>query len=333
MTMSNARLSLSLAVVIGASSLVAPSFEPVRADPGRIAPDLPPQARPGECYGRVVTAPVYGKVSKEIVEREAWTETVQGPPTTQKITRRVLVRPARVERVQTPPVYKSVVRWTTKPGPRRTVTAPARYKTVTDKVLVEEARTEWRLTSAPLAYGETRIGVTQTMLQATGEVYCRVLIPARYEHVERRVKVAPARTYTVQGPPVKVKHVERVKVSDGGWTEKTIPAVYRTEVVRTVQRPGKVRVITHPAVVRTVDKPVLVRPAGEAWALVVCGGELHPAFMARVQEALIASGYDAGPPDGTGNPRTYAALRQYQRDRGLAQGQLTVESARALGVL
>lgn len=331
--MSNARLSLSLAVVIGASSLVAPSLDPVRADVGHVARDLPPQARPGECYGRVVTAPVYGKVSKEIVEREAWTETVQGPPTTQKITRRVLVRPARVERVQTAPTYKTVVSWTTKPGPRRTVTEPARYRTVTEKVLVEEARTEWRLTSAPLAYGETRIGVTQTMLQATGEVYCRVLIPARYEHVERRVKIAAARTYTVEGKPVRIKHVERVKVSEGGWAEKTIPAVYRTEVVRTVQRPGKVRVVTHPAVVRTVEKPALIRPAGEGWALVVCGGLIHPAFMARVQEALIASGYDAGVPNGAGDGRTYAALRQYQRDRGLAQGQLTVESARSLGVL
>lgn len=333
MTMSNARLSFSLAVVMGASSLVAPALAPVHADVGHVTQDMPPQARPGECYGRVVTAPIYGTVSKDVLEREAWTETVQGPPTTQKITRRVLVRPARVERVQAPATYKTVVSWTTRPGARRTVTEPARYKTVTEKVLIEEARSEWRLTSAPLAYGETRVGVTQTMLQATGEVYCRVLIPARYDYVERRVKIAAARTYTVEGAPVKVKHVERVMVSEGGVVERTIPAVYRTEVIKTVQRPGRVKIITHPAVYRTVDRPALIRPAGAGWALVVCGGILHPAFMARVQESLIAAGYDAGAPDGSGNAQTYAALRQYQRDRGLAQGQLTVESARALGVL
>jgi hypothetical protein len=333
MTMSRTRLSLSLAVVIGASCLVAPAIAPVQANVGQapFAADLPPQARPGECYGRVVTAPVYGTVLKEVLDRAAWTETVQGPPVIEKVTRRVLVRPARVQRTKAAPTYKTVVSWTTKPGVVRTVTKPARYKTVTEKVLVEPARAEWRLTSAPLAYGETR--AAQTMLQATGEVYCRVLIPARYEHVERRVKIASARTYTVQGPPRKIKHVERVMVSEGGWIEKTIPAVYRTEVIRTVQRPGKVKVVTHPAVYRTVERPALVKPAGEGWALVVCGGIIHPAFMARVQEALIAAGYDAGVPDGIGHGQTYEALRQYQRDRGLAQGQLTVESARALGVL
>ena len=326
--MSRSGLSLSLAVVIGASCLVGPGVTPVQAG---IAQDLPPQARPGECYGRVVTAPVYGKVAKQVLQKEAWTEKREGAPVVERETRRVLVKPARVERVQTAPVYKNVVTWTTKPGRTRTVTEPARYKTVTDKVLVQPARSEWRLTSAPLAYGETR--AAQTMLQPTGEVYCRVLVPAVYDHVQRRVKIAPARTYTVTGPPRKVKHVERVLVRKAGWTEKKIPAVYRTEVVKKTVRPGRATVIEHPAVYATVERPALVRPAGQGWALVVCGGAINPAFMAQVQSALIAAGYDAGPPDGVGRGQTYEALRRFQRDRGLAQGQLTVESARALGVL
>jgi hypothetical protein len=319
------RLSLGMAAVIGASSLVGPSFAPVQAQ------DLPPQARPGECYGRVVTPPTYGRVAKKVLERAAWTETRTGRSTVERQTRKVLVKPERTERVRTPAVYETKVSWVTKPGVKRTVRELARYKVVTDKILVEPARAEWRLTSAPLAYGETR--GHQTMLEPTGEVYCRVLIPARYDHVKRKVKVASGRTYVVQGKPRRVKVTERVQIKPAGWADKRMPAVYRTEVVKETVRPGRKEVVRHPAVYRTVQQTELVKPAGQGWALVVCGGELHPVFVQRLEWALTSAGYDAGPPDGVADAQTYAGLRLFQRDRGLAQGQLTVESARALGVL
>ena len=325
--MSRSGLSLGLAFAVGVSSLVVPTLAPVEA---HVNDGPPPSARPGECYGRVVTPPVYGRSHKQILEREGWTETRRGAAVVERVTRKVLVRPARSERARTPAVYKTVVHWRTQPGARHTVREPARYRIVTEKVMVEPARSEWRLTSAPLAYGESR---GQSMLQATGEVYCRVLIPARYEHIQRRIKIAPARTYSVEAPPRKVKTVERVVVKPAGFVTRTVPAVYRTEVVKKVVRPGKTKVVRHPPVYRSVDRPALIRPPGPGWAKVVCGGEINPAFMAEVQQALIASGYDPGPPNGAGTPQTYAALRMYQRDHRLAQGQLTVESARALGVL
>lgn len=325
--MSRSGLSLGLAVAVGVSSLVVPSLAPVEA---HVNDGPPPSARPGECYGRVVTPPVYGRSHKQVLEREAWTETRRGAPVVERVTRKVLVRAARTERTRVSALYKTVVRWKTLPGARRTVTEPARYRVVTEKVMVEPARSEWRLTSAPLAYGESR---GQTMLQPTGEVYCRVIIPARYEHIQRRIKIAAARTYIVEGPARKVKTVERVLVKPAGFVTRTIPAVYRTEVVKKVVKPGSAKVIRHPPVYRNLDHPALIKPAGSGWALVVCGGEINPAFMAQVQQALIANGYDPGPPNGAGTPQTYAALRMYQRDHRLAQGQLTVESARALGVL
>ena len=55
--------------------------------------------------------------------------------------------------------------------------------------------------------------------------------------------------------------------------------------------------------------------------------------MARMQSSLAAQGYDAGPQDGVGRPQTYEALRRFQVDHRLAAGQVTVESARALGVV
>ena len=65
----------------------------------------------------------------------------------------------------------------------------------------------------------------------------------------------------------------------------------------------------------------------------VCPNGLAPWAMQRLQSGLAAKGYDAGPSDGQARPQTYEALRRFQNDHGLAEGQVTVESARALGVV
>lgn len=320
------RWSHGLAAIAGLSTIVIPTLAPVQAS------DLPPYARPGECYGQVLTPPVYGKVERKVLEQEGWTETARGAPTYEKVTKKVLVKPERVVKVRDKPVYKEVVRWVTKPGKKRVITEPARYEIVRKKVLVEEGHAEWRPADAPLSYGERRSS-HQTELQATGEVWCRVWVPARYDYVKKKVKVASGRTYTVVGKPTKHKVVERVLVKEGGWIEKKLPAVYRTDVVKTLVHKGHEKVIHHPPVYRTIKETKLVQPEKRGWARVVCASEIAPEFMSRVQQALIASGYDAGEPDGYGHPETYAALRSYQRDHNLAQGQLTVETARRLGVM
>lgn len=328
--MSRLRLIGAVAAAAGLACVAAPAgFSRVAAQDVH---DGPPPARPGECYGRVILPPVYGTVSRQVLEREAWTETVRTGPQVQRVARKVLVKPERTERVRTPAVYREEVAWVERPGKRRKVVTPARYKTVYDKVLVERGHAEWRRVDAPLAYGETR-QEGQTLLQATGEVVCRVWVPDRYERVARKVQVRPAQAAWVEGAPRKVKMVRKVLVKEAGWAERRLPAVYRTEYAARVVGPAAEKTVRHPAVYRAVEGPALVQPQRPGWAQVVCGGPLNPAFMAQVQQALIRRGFDAGPPDGVERPQVYAALRLFQRQAGLAEGQLTVESARALGVL
>jgi hypothetical protein len=325
--MSRLRLGLAASALVALGAVSAPLiFGPAFADD---AP--PPSARPGECYGKVLLPPVYGVAHKKVLEKEGWTERKPGREVATKVARKVLVKPARTVRVRKPAVYKTEVSWVTKPGRVRWVEEPAHYKIVREKVLVEPGHAEWRRVDAPLAYGESRGG--QTLVQPTGEVVCRVWVPARYAYEERKVLVSPARSHKVKGPPRREKVVRKVKVREAGWTEKRVPAVYRTEYVKTGTRHVPGEVIEHPPVYREVETPTLVRPERDGWARVVCGGAINPAFMVRVQQALIARGFDPGPPDGIGRPQTYDALRMFQRQQRLAQGQLTVESARALGVL
>jgi len=51
-----------------------------------------------------------------------------------------------------------------------------------------------------------------------------------------------------------------------------------------------------------------------------------------VQQGLVDAGLNPGPVDGFSGPRTTAALESYQQQNGLAVGQLTKETLRALGV-
>ncbi|HTI66206.1 MAG TPA: peptidoglycan-binding domain-containing protein [Caulobacteraceae bacterium] len=320
------RLGLGLAVVAAAGlACVVTPLGAVQAHDGP-----PPNARPGECFGRVILPPVYGDAAQRVLEQPAWTETVRGRPIVDKVVRKVLVRPAQTVRVRTRPVYRNEVSWVERPGRLRTVREPDRYRIVRDKVLVEPGHAEWRPSSAPLAYGES---AGQTVLQPTGEVMCRVWVPARYAYSSRKVLVERGRAYQVRGPASRKKVVRRVLVRDGGWTERTVAAVYRNEIVRREVREGRSQVISHPAVYSSVHRQVLVRAESPGWARVVCGGAIAPAWMAALQQRLIAQGFDPGPPDGVGRPQTYAALRLYQRAHKLAQGQITVETAQALGLL
>ena len=100
-----------------------------------------------------------------------------------------------------------------------------------------------------------------------------------------------------------------------------------------------------------------IRPAVAAALLLALGGlgarefsSLHPEealpdsatqlspgpyddFIKRVQEALRAQGFDAGPVNGDFGAKTQAALAQFQLSRTLpASGQLDVETLLELGV-
>jgi hypothetical protein len=260
--MSRFRLTALLGTAAGICCLAAPT--------GLLAHGLPSHAEPGQCYGKVYSPAVYETTSHKVLAKKAWTETRKVPAVVERTSRKVLVHPETIERFHTPPTYRTVVDWIEHPGEVRRVTEAARYETVREKVQVEAGHAEWRRQSAPLAYGETASG--QTLVQPTGEIVCRVWVPARYEMVEHRVMVSPARTYEVTGPSHREKVVRRELVSPGGTREKRRPAVYRTEYSTKVVRPATVKTIQHPAVYRTVRSRTLVRPAHQTWSRLQC----HP---------------------------------------------------------
>jgi hypothetical protein len=321
---------VSFKALVSLAALGAGLISPALTQAGG-GPDLPAYAKPGQCYGRVTTPALYSTTTvQELVRSGRKTTRLVRPAVVQKTVTRVLVRPARTVQVRGPGVYRVTTRTVVVPGRRYWKVEPATYRTEQEKVLVEAAHAEWRPTSQPLAYGERLPG--QTMLQATGEVYCRVLVPARYEYRSRQVEVSPERRTEIAEPARKKIIRTRVLIKAGPLVTRTLPAVYREQVTRKVIRPAAYEVVGGPAVYRSVEKKVVVREEGQGWAQVFCGGAISNEFLYKVQGALAAKGYDPGPVDGIDKPSMYAALSRFQRDRHIARGQLTIETGRALGV-
>ena len=317
----------SLKLVGVAVCLAALSLSDIAAA-GTLGP--PPSAQPGQCWGEVSYPGSSETIREKVLVSEGRVQTRIIPGLVRRTTKRTLVAPQRTVTVPGPATYRNDVSYVMKPAVARVTTTPATWRVEKEKVLVEAGHAEWkRMDAASIARGEAKPG--QTIVSPTGEVMCRIWIPDRYETREQRGMVSPARTTRVMSGPRKVRVVKRVLIKAGAPVVRVVPAVYRTQTSTTVLRAARKERIETAAVYKTVERRV--GSAGRAgWAQVFCGGPLVPAFIQQMQLALNARGYDAGPPDGYARPQTYAALGRFQASKGMGQGQVTIEAARALGI-
>jgi hypothetical protein len=301
------------------------------ASPVYAAEGLPAYAQPGQCFGKVTTPAIYKSEKRQELVSKGGSRTRTIPAVVQSTPHKTLVRHAGARQVRLPAVYRVVETEVTVPGARIIVETPARYREIEEKILVEPAHGEWRRSDAPLAFGEHVQG-SQTMVHPTGEVYCRVWVPDRFGVARKRVLVSPGETHEEIGPATTRIERKKVLVTPSRVVTRTLPAVYRTTYTKKVIRPARTETVKSAAQYRTVDAKVIVRGEGQGWAQVFCGGQINPAFMAKVQAALAAKGYHPGPADGVARAETYSALSKFQADNQLARGQLTIETGRALGV-
>ena len=292
-----------------------------------VAQDAPQGAHPGECYGRA-RLPGETHVWRERVQVSrggAYRRTI--PAERRWTSARVLVKAAWSEEVKTPAVYRTVYDRVTEPGRVSVVSTPARYRRVVERVMVEPSRLAWVRKSATMAYGGEP-GAER--LVPTGEVMCRVRLPARYESRVREVMVAGPGRRRVVGPSTVRRVARRELVRPAGVVHRPHPAIYKTVRHAEIVRPARAEWVRAGPSFRTVEHVSGGDRTG--WARVLCPDGLAPWAMQRLQGALNARGYDAGPADGVGKPQTYDALTRFQRDHRLAVGPITAESAQALGV-
>lgn len=97
---------------------------------------------------------------------------------------------------------------------------------------------------------------TETIVNQTGEILCRVVIPAKYKTITKQVVKTPARTVERPVPAITKDVTVQVRAEDGSTKDVT-----KTFVVRE----ARVETVTTPPVYETRSERVLVEPGREEW--------------------------------------------------------------------
>ncbi len=176
---------------------------------------LPP-AKPGQCFAKIKINATYKTQSRRILVSKATSKRVLvRAPQYRFINKRVQVRKA---------YYK-------------TRTIPAQYRTNVKRVMVKPAYNTWRKGHGAI----TRID------NMTGEIMCRVKVPAVYKNVSQHILVRP---------------VQKIRT--------LVPAVYRTIKQKKFIAPALYKTLRTPARYKTQNYRVKTGGARYAWRAVLC---------------------------------------------------------------
>ncbi len=284
---------------------------------------LPPNAKPGECYTRVWVPPVYDTSSEQVLKREASERIEIVPAVYEKGTEQVLVKEESERLEVVPATYKYVEETVmVKPARKTLVQIPAEYETVSEQVIDKPAHTLWKRGRGPV----------EKVSNSTGEIMCLVEVPATYKTVTKRVLKRPATTETREIPAEYTTIKRRVVDQPASVRTVKIPAEYRTVTVTKLASPPQERRIAIPAEYQTVTHQSLVKEGFMDWRTILCETNTTPGMVSKIQRALKDAGYNPGPIDGNIGSETMSAVRAFQRANGLAEGGLTTETLRKLGV-
>ena len=190
----------------------------------------PPNAKPGECYAKVMTAAQYETIEEKVIVKEAEEEITIVPAQFETVDKEIEVIPASKRLIPVPATYKEVIEtiemapstrtWKTSLKKKAlpvsqvllgTIKAqgvdldgavantcfkeyytPATYKTVSEEFLVQKEHNETEIIPANFDTKEQSIEISPSTKKV-------VEIPAEYEYVEEKVLVEEARTVWKKG--------------------------------------------------------------------------------------------------------------------------------------
>lgn len=285
---------------------------------------LPPNAKAGECYARVLIPATYRTISKEVVKSRASKQIEVIPATYETVTQEVLVKEAGETVSTIPAVYDWVEgEVLVKAESTKMKSYPAEYGTESEQILVKPAYTTWKKGRGPI----------EKVDGSTGEIMCLVEVPAEYKTITSQVVTQPARTETIVIPAVYKTVKKKVMVTPPQVVRNPIPAEYKTIEVTKVATPPRETVTNIPAVYDTVVQEEKITNAEMQWRPILCETNTTSGIVLSIQNALDKAGYNPGSIDGVLGASTMSALSSFQKDNGLAAGQLTMAALKKLGVL
>ncbi|RPI18894.1 MAG: peptidoglycan-binding protein [Acidobacteria bacterium] len=318
------RKRLGVIVGLGAAIVVAiPGMALAQAAKMGAAELLPPNAKPGECYARVFVPAAYKTETAQVITREASERVEIIPARYERVIEQVLVREASKKVEVVPETYDWVEeKILVKPAFERIVEVPAVYETVKETVVDRPAHSVWKKGTGPI----------QKVDYATGEIMCLVEVPATYKTVTKTVIKTPATTRKVEIPAEYTTVRKQVK-TPSTTREVTVPAEYKSVETQKLVSPAEEKRVQIPAEQQTVTKTVVASEGRIEWQSVLCETNASPELIKSMQLHLRRAGHYSGKIDGKLSARTMAAVRSFQRAKGLpTTGQLTMETLQTLGV-
>ena len=299
------------------------------ASPGDL---FPPNARPGQCYARVLIPEEYKTTEDRVLAREASETVAVVPAKYQTVKERVLLKEASSRLEVVPAVYETVSeRVMVRPASKKIIEVPATYRTVSERVLDKPAYTVWKRGS-PNTFGSGE-NVVQQSVNGTGEVMCLVEVPASYKTVSKQVVDTPPNSRSVDTPAEYKTIKRRVLKTPASTREVAVAAEYGTVDVTKLITPASESRTPIPAEYKTVTKTVKVSDASMAWQSVLCDVNSSPENIRQLQQALRDEGYKVSI-DGQLGPGTIGAVNRYAATNGIPQGAnyVPVDVVKKLGL-
>lgn len=286
---------------------------------------MPGQARPGQCYARVLVPATYRNEAMSVVTRDAYEQVQVSDPIFRAEQQSVTTSDPYKRFEVTEPTFRTENQTImTRPAHERLIALPAVMSTRTETVVVREPRLVWRK-------GEN-LSAVRRLDTATGEIFCLVEEAAVTQHVTRVVQTTPARVSRQSVPAQTQTIARRVLVTPASVREVMVPGSYQNVTVETLVTPASERRSMAPAQMGTVNRQILETAERYEWVPVVCENTSTGTIsISAAQRALAALGLYRGPIDGIAGSQTTAAIREYQRRNRLpGNGTLTLETARRL---
>jgi hypothetical protein len=315
----NARLRSQVTTLRRQPSM-APMTAPAVSGGGGL---LPPNAKPGECYARLLIPAKYqSQTEKLLVQPESERfETI--PASYQNVTERVVIREAS-ERVEVIPATYRTVTERVLVQPEQQIVEPIAptYRTVSERILVRAGYTTWKRGRGPI----------EKFNASNGEIMCLVEIPAEYRTVTKRVVDRPASSRTSVRPAV-YRNVTRQVVDRRAATRTVpIPAQYDTVTLKKMVNPASSRRIAIAPRYENITKRVKTSEERLEWRTILCETNTNPGVISEIQRALRTAGFNPGRIDGVYGRSTKDAVARFQRSKNLPTGGITLDTLRRLGV-
>ncbi|HNI97061.1 MAG TPA: hypothetical protein PKK94_18420 [Leptospiraceae bacterium] len=276
-----------------------------------------PNAKPGQCFSKVIIPADYKEVVEQYIKKPASERTETVPPQYELIQEKILVRPATVRYEEIPAVYEVVEeKVLVKPASKKVIELPPVYETVEERVVDKEGYTVWKKSE-------------------DSNLLCLIEVPPVYKTIQKQVLKVPA-SKTEEVVPEEYSIIKRQIEKIPPSTRKVdVPAEYQTVAVKKLIEPEKQIRIPVPAEFENITRTVMVREAATEWRRVLCENNATPSKISKIQNALKTSGFDPGRTDGLADTNTFNALNSYQKSKGLPQDPdkyINLESVKSLGV-